>query len=134
MRLRLTSRNPKRWRLKLMKPISNFKKALALTATSIALLGIHSAVADELVTKSRDALQQLVAQNPAAAKCKSKALAILVFPKVVKAGFVLGAQGGEGILFERGRVSGRYRTIAASYDLQGGVQEYDYALFLMNQK
>jgi lipid-binding SYLF domain-containing protein len=66
--------------------------------------------------------------------CKSKALAILVFPKVVKAGFVLGAQGGEGILFEHGRVNGRYRTVAASYGLQAGVQEYGYALFLMNQK
>src|SRR5215510_13156321 len=127
MRLRLTSRNPKRWRLKLMKPISNFKKALALTATSIALLGIHSAVADELVTKSRNALQQLVAQNPAAAKCKSKALAVLVFPEVVKAGLVIGAQSGEGILFMGGRPSGRYRTVAASYRLQAGVQKYGYA-------
>src|SRR5262252_3621351 len=100
----------------------------------VALFGSHSAFADDLVGKSRDALQQLVAQNPAAAKCKSKALAVLVFPKVVKAGFVLGAQGGEGILFERGRVTGRYRTVAASYGLQAGVQEYGYALFLMNQK
>jgi hypothetical protein len=79
-------------------------------------------------------LQQLVAQSPAAAKCKSKALAVLVFPKVVKAGFIVGAQSGEGILFERGRVTGRYRTVAASYGLQAGVQEYGYALFLMNQK
>jgi lipid-binding SYLF domain-containing protein len=39
------------------------------------------------------------AQNPAAAKCKSKALAILVFPKVVIAGFVIGAQTGEEVLF-----------------------------------
>jgi lipid-binding SYLF domain-containing protein len=53
---------------------------------------------------------------------------------VVKAGFVLGAQGGKGILFEHGRVNGRYRTVAASYGLQAGVQEYGYALFLMNQK
>jgi lipid-binding SYLF domain-containing protein len=117
-----------------MKPRLNLKKTLALTAAGIALLGGHLAVADELVSKSRAALQQLVAQNPAAATCKSKALAILVFPKVVKAGFVIGAQSGEGTLFERGRVNGRYRTVAASYGLQAGVQEYGYALFLMNQK
>src|SRR5262249_28742884 len=117
-----------------MKPISNLKKTLALTAASTVLLGGHSAVADELVTKSRNALQQLVAQTPAAATCKSKALAVLVFPKVVKAGFIVGAQTGEGILFARSRVTGRYRTVAASYGLQAGVQEYGYALFLMNQK
>ena len=114
--------------------LSKLNKTLALTAASIALFGTHSAVADELVTKSRNALQQLVAQNPAAATCKSKAVAILVFPKVVKAGFIVGAQSGEGVLFDRGRVTGRYRTVAASYGLQAGVQEYGYALFLMNQK
>src|SRR5439155_372497 len=81
----------------------------------------------------RAALQQLVAQNPAAAKCKSKAVAVLVFPDVVKAGFIFGAQGGQGILFVHGQRRGRYRTVAASYGLQAGVQKYGYALFLMNQ-
>jgi lipid-binding SYLF domain-containing protein len=110
------------------------KQVVALLVVIPALLITHSAFADDLVGKSRAALQQLVAQNSAAATCKSKALAILVFPKVVKAGFVLGAQGGEGILFEHGRVNGRYRTVATSYGLEAGVQEYGYALFLMNQK
>src|SRR5262249_25068084 len=112
---------------------SKSKYAAGLILATVALLGSQAAVADELVSKSRNALQQLVAQNPAAAKCKSKALAILVFPKVVKAGFIFGAQGGEGILFEHRRVTGRYRTVAGSYGLQAGVQEYGYALFLMNQ-
>ena len=106
---------------------------LGILVIIVALFSSHAAVADDLVGKSRAALQQLVAQNPAAAKCKSNALAVLVFPKVVKAGFILGAQGGEGILFEGGRVTGRYRTVAGSYGLQAGVQEYGYALFLMNR-
>jgi len=107
---------------------------MSLAAVGVALLlSIHSARADDLVGKSRGALQQLVAQNPAAAKCKSKALGVLVFPKVVKAGFIVGAQTGEGVLFEHGRVTGRYRTVAGSYGLQAGVQEFGYALFLMNQ-
>ena len=104
-----------------------------LVVIIVASVSSHSVFADELVGKSRAALQQLVAQNPAAAKCKSNALAVLVFPKVVKAGFILGAQGGEGVLFEGGRVTGRYRTVAGSYGLQAGVQEYGYALFLMNR-
>ena len=107
---------------------------LGVLVIIIALFSSHAAVADDLAGKSRAALQQLVAQNPAAAKSKSSSLAVLVFPKVVKAGFVIGAQGGEGVLFLRGRVDGRYRTVAASYGLQAGVQEYGYALFLMNQK
>src|SRR5947207_14532471 len=95
----------------------------------------HSHVsADDLTSQSRAALQQLVAQSPASAKVKSKALAVLVFPDVVKAGFIFGAQGGKGILFVHGQPNGRYRTVAASYGLQAGVQKYGHALFLMNQK
>jgi len=113
---------------------SKSKYTVGIVLVAVGLVGASTASADELVGKSRTALQQLVAQNPAAARCKSKAVAVLVFPKVVKAGFVIGAQGGEGILFDHGRPTGRYRTVAASYGLQAGVQEYGYALFLMNQK
>jgi lipid-binding SYLF domain-containing protein len=98
-----------------------------------ALLSI-STVSANLVSDSRRALQRLVAQNPAAARVKSKAIAVLVFPQVIKAGFILGAQEGQGILFLHGRPSGRNRTVAGSYGLQAGVQRYGYALFLMNQK
>jgi len=111
-----------------MKPIKNIRIASILLV--LTLLTISTASAD-LISDSRRALQQLVAQNPAAAKCKSRAVGVLVFPDVVKAGFILGAQGGQGILFVRGRPNGR--TVAASYGLQAGVQSYGYALFLMNQ-
>ena len=78
--------------------------------------------------------QGLIAQNPAARKVSANAMAVLVFPNVVKAGFLVGAQGGEGILFVHGKPAGRYRTTAASYGLQAGVQKFGYALFFMNQK
>src|SRR5438128_7530452 len=113
---------------------SKRKYALGLMLATVALLSTHTASADNLTSQSRTALRQLVAQNPAAAKCRSKAVAVLVFPDVVKAGFIFGAQGGQGILFVHGQPSGRYRTVAASYGLQAGVQKYGYALFLMNQR
>jgi lipid-binding SYLF domain-containing protein len=114
-----------------MKPIKHF--LIPSMFAAVTLLTTGTACAD-LVGNSRHALQQLVAQNPAAAKAKSKALAVLVFPEVVKAGFIFGGQEGQGILFLHGRPGGRYRTVAASYGLQAGVQRYGYALFLMNQK
>jgi lipid-binding SYLF domain-containing protein len=114
-----------------MKPTKPILIALILAA--ITLVIIDTASADNLVSDSRRALQQFVAQNPAAAKCKARAVAVLVFPDVVKAGFIFGAQGGQGILFAHGQPRGRYRTVAASYGLQAGVQKFGYALFLMNQ-
>src|SRR5947208_10826412 len=110
------------------------KHITILMLAAFTILTTLTASADDLTSQSRAALQQLVAQNPAAAKCKSRAVAVLVFPDVVKAGFIFGAQGGQGILFIRGQPRGRYRTVAASYGLQAGVQKYGYALFLMNQK
>ena len=112
---------------------SKFTFTAALIA-AVALFNPRPVAADELTNQSRQALRQLVARNPAAARLKPRATAILVFPNVVKAGFIFGAQGGEGVLFMQGQRSGRFRTVAASFGLQAGVQRFGYALFLMNQR
>jgi hypothetical protein len=83
-----------------MKRIKPIFAGFVLALVTLFTTGTASA---DLVSDSRRALQQLVAQNPAAAKAKSKAIAILVFPDVVKAGFIVGAQGGQGILFIHGQ-------------------------------
>jgi lipid-binding SYLF domain-containing protein len=114
--------------------ILKLKFTTGLIFVAIALLGGRTASADDLTHEARQALQQLVAQNPAAAKVNAKALAVLVFPNVVKAGFVLGAQGGKGVLFVHGKPAGHYRTVAASYGLQAGAQKYGYALFFIDQE
>ena len=111
------------------------KSTLKYLATLILAVLLTSGTAfASLTTESRAALSQLKSQNSAAAKVSSRALAVLVFPNVVKAGFMGGAQEGQGILFVQGRLNGRYRTVAASYGFQAGVQKYGYALFFMNQK
>jgi lipid-binding SYLF domain-containing protein len=58
---------------------------------------------------------------------------VLVFPSIVKAGFMVGAQAGNGAMIrDTGEISGFYQTAAASYGLQAGVQQFGYALFLMD--
>ena len=69
---------------KTMKPIRQILTHLMLI--NVTLLTAGTASADDLVRDFRRALQQLVAQNPPAAKAKSKALAVLVFPDVVRPG------------------------------------------------
>ena len=108
-----------------MKSIKHIGVALILAV--VTLLSARTVSADDLIGNSRRALQELVAQNPAAARCKSRAVAVRVFPDVVKAGFILGAQDGQGILFVHGRHSAIYRTVAASCGLLTGVQKYGYA-------
>ncbi len=113
---------------------SKLKYTLGLFIAIIVIAIAPGAFAASLTGESRAALNQLVAQNEAAAKVSANAMAVLVFPKVVKAGFVVGAQGGEGILFVHGKPAGRYRTVAGSYGLQAGVQKFGYALFFMDQR
>lgn len=110
------------------------KYATGLLLTALLLLTTDSASADGLNSESRAALRQLLAQNGAARKVASNAIGVLVFPRILKAGFVFGGQGGEGILFENGRRAGRYRTFAASYGFQAGVQKFGYALFFMDRR
>ena len=50
---------------------------------------------------------------------------------IVKAGFMVGAQSGNGVLFEGGLPTSYYNISAASYGLQAGVQSFSYALFFM---
>lgn len=114
--------------------IPKLKFTTALIFIAITLLAARTAFADDLTHDSRQALQQLAAQNPAAARANAHALAVLVFPNVVKAGFIVGAQGGKGVLFVHGQPNGRYRTVTGSYGLQAGVQKYGYALFFMDHK
>ena len=77
------------------------------------------------------ALASLYAKDPDARTLASQAKAVLVFPSIVKAGFMFGAQYGEGALREKGKTVGYYNTASASYGLQAGVQVFGYALFFM---
>jgi lipid-binding SYLF domain-containing protein len=77
------------------------------------------------------ALQKLYDTSPQAKMLSEKAKGILVFPGIVKAGFILGAQYGDGALRVKDVTTGYYRTISVSYGLQAGVQSFGYALFIM---
>jgi lipid-binding SYLF domain-containing protein len=80
------------------------------------------------------ALRNLYSSTPAARALAKRAKGILVFPGVVKAGFIVGGQfGGKGALRENGRTVGYYNIVAGSYGLQAGVQTFDYAMFFMDK-
>lgn len=78
------------------------------------------------------ALASMFASTPSTRPLANQAKAVLVFPSIVKAGFMFGAQYGEGALRQRGKTSGYYSSAAASYGFQAGVQQFGYALFFMS--
>jgi len=99
--------------------------------TSMAAEAGKTAAAD-LGRNANASLQQLYASVPQAKALGPKALAILVFPKVTKAGLGVGGQYGEGALLQKGKAVAYYNTAGASFGLQAGAQQYSYAMFFMN--
>ncbi len=125
-----------------MKTTKVFMRLAAIFA--IALLGacsslgnpsISSSTQSDLEQRARASLKELYATTPKAKDLRGKAVAILVFPDVLKAGLIIGGSGGNGVLFSPGgRVLGYYNNASASYGLQAGAQNFSEALFLMTQK
>jgi lipid-binding SYLF domain-containing protein len=87
---------------------------------------------EDLERDAAHALKNLYANNTAAQLLGQKAKGVLVFPNIVKAGFMFGGQMGDGVLMKNGRAIGYYNSLAASYGLQAGLQVFGYALFFMN--
>src|SRR5687767_1591372 len=76
-----------------------------------------AATAAELNADGSAALTRLYAQSDRARRYGRDARAILVFPKIVKVGLIVGGQGGEGVLFVGGKPTGYYKIGAASFGL-----------------
>jgi lipid-binding SYLF domain-containing protein len=78
---------------------------------------------DRAIDAAVDAtLQRLYASVNGSRELVSKARGVLVFPRVISAGFWLGAQYGEGALRVDGRTDGYYSTAGGSFGLQIGAQ------------
>jgi len=107
---------------------------LLLAATMAPPQAAVAASATELSTDGKAALERLYAESDRARRYGQNAKAILVFPRIVKAGLVVGGQSGEGVLFVNGEPTGYYRISAASVGLQAGGQTFGYVLFLMNDE
>ena len=104
-------------------------------ALTIGLMAAGPARAGSAAEIDRDvdaALTSMFASVPGTRELAAQSKGVLVFPSIVKAGFLFGAQYGEGALRERGKTAGYYSSAAASYGLQAGVQSFGYVLFLMS--
>lgn len=107
--------------------------AVAVAATTALLSAPASAASrQELDREAAQALKSLYAGNSTAKVLGQKAKAVLIFPSIIKAGFLFGGQIGEGVLLKNGRTAGYYNSVAGSYGLQAGIQKFGYALFFMS--
>lgn len=79
-------------------------------------------------------LDQFFYQIRGARELAHKSVGILVFPSVVKAGFGVGGEYGEGALRVRRGTVGYYNTVSASFGFQLGVQERAVIILFMTDE
>ncbi|HTU01596.1 MAG TPA: lipid-binding SYLF domain-containing protein [Candidatus Sulfotelmatobacter sp.] len=109
---------------------------VAVLSVVIMHVGVARAGTPTAAQINRDAeaaLARLYETTPAAARLGKDAVAILVFPSVLKAGFMVGGQFGNGALRQGDKSIGYYNVTAASYGLQAGAQRFGYAMFFMKE-
>src|SRR5467141_3260991 len=102
---------------------------LMLVVTTVALAGLRPAYAAPAQVVDEDAqaaLKALYAGSPGAKALGAKAQAILVFPSIHKAAFIVGAQSGDGVLFKNGAIIGNYRVDGLLAGLEAGAQTFGY--------
>ena len=78
-------------------------------------------------------LQRLYATARGSRELVGKARGVLVFPSVLAAGFVVGAQYGEGALRVGGSSVGYYSTVSGSFGLQIGAQSKAIIFLFLTQ-
>lgn len=92
----------------------------------------QAASASQIDRNATQSLTTLYKNTPGAKALADKAVGVLVFPSIVKGGFIIAGQFGDGALRKKGKTVAYYRSLAASYGFQAGAQAFGYVLFFMD--
>ena len=116
------------------------KSACAIVFIALLLSGFTgiatcwAASADEIDAKANAVLKKFYQEVGAAKELSKKSKGILIFPEVVKAGFVIGGEYGEGALKIKKKTVEYYNTVAGSNGLQIGAQAKTVILMFMDKE
>ena len=108
--------------------------AFAWLVTSIAVISAEKAEAssaEEINAAVHGTLRDFFHQVHGSRELVARSAGVLVFPTVIKAGFWVGGEYGEGALLSRGRTVDYYNTISASVGFQLGAQARSVIIVFM---
>jgi lipid-binding SYLF domain-containing protein len=107
--------------------------AMSLAINAAMLTMCLAASAKTIDRDAKATLDKLYKNNQGAKALGDKAVGVLVFPSIVKGGFIIAGQFGDGALRKNGKSVAYYRSLAASYGFQAGAQAFGYVLFFMDE-
>jgi lipid-binding SYLF domain-containing protein len=105
----------------------------ALFAAAPPVTRGHAASGPEISANVNATLNQFFRERPYGRELANRALAVLVFPTIIKAGFGIGGEYGEGELQIRGQHAGYYNIASASFGFQLGAQARTVIIMFMTE-
>jgi lipid-binding SYLF domain-containing protein len=103
----------------------------ALFAAAPPVAPSHAASGPEISANVNATLDRFFRETPYGRDLANRALAVLVFPTIIKAGFGIGGEYGEGELQIRGQHAGYYNIASASFGFQLGAQARTVIIMFM---
>jgi lipid-binding SYLF domain-containing protein len=88
----------------------------------------------ELEKDCKEALSEMIKDAPKLQTFKDKSYGYAVYPKITKAGLVIGGAGGEGIVYKSGAITGSSKLGQGTFGLQAGGQQYSEVIFFENKE
>jgi lipid-binding SYLF domain-containing protein len=119
-------------RVTLFRFIQVLLASLAVLSTMTAPAMAAGSTNAEIDAKVDAALGRLKAEVPGSASVLKDAKGVLVFAGVIKAGFVIAGEGGEGALRIGGKTNGYYTIFSGSVGLQAGGQKRDIIMVFLD--
>ena len=115
------------------------QKTLIIAGVLALLLSVEAqpvvaASKAEIDSKVSTSLKKLYDTEPGAKALGGKAKAVMVFPDIVKGGFIAAGEYGDGSLRKGNKTAGYYRAVSASVGFQAGAQSFGYVLFFMDDE
>ena len=125
-----------------MGKLAMFGAALAFAALLFNTPGASAAASEQMETLNRAAITiDHMKSDPAFERARTMmkdAKAVLVVPRLVKGGFIFGAEGGNGVLMKKngaGWSSPAFYTLgSASFGLQAGLEQAEVVMLIMSDR
>lgn len=121
----------------MMKHFLSFKSILTLFLLVMMMyptLSANAASAKEIEIKVKAALERFEKEVGGAKEFLKAAKGVLIMPGVVKAGFVIGGEYGEGAMQIAGKTVDYYSIASGSFGFQLGAQKKDIVIIFMEEK
>ena len=109
-----------------------FVTSLLAMAVTMPVQNASAATPAEVNSNVEFAMKRLYTQVEGSEAVIKKAAGVLVFPKVIKAGFIIAGEGGQGALLIGGKIVEHYDIMSASVGFQGGAEKKDIIMAFMD--